>query len=97
MKRIDGPGAIPVAHEVEVVHDLGLQNVNDPCTRGDPVAREDLLGGSGTAYEVPALQNKHVQACLRQIGGCNESVVTGSNHDGVVRVPIHRVLLSGAA
>jgi hypothetical protein len=53
-------------------------------TGGDAVAREQLFGSGGTAYEAAAFEYQNVQSGACEIAGTDEGVVAAADNNYVV-------------
>ena len=81
-----------VAQQVELFDDFRAQQGDQ--VREDAVLepRQRLLGDGGAAQTLSPLQDQHVEAALREVGGRGQAVVAGADDDDVVRHRHARIL-----
>ena len=80
-----GPNeAEPVIRQTEIGNDARRQAAASQCEARKTVARRNLVFGREATRCGAAIKHKHVEPRLRQIGGGNEPVEPGSDHDCIV-------------
>ena len=81
--------------QLQVVDDVGTQQAERVRERGEVEPGDQLLGDRRATDDVPALDDQRAQAGLGQVGAVDQSVVTATDDDRVVRTfGWHRVRLS---
>ncbi len=73
----------PVPGELELLDDRAAEPADGV---GDPRCREprcDLGSAQDPAHLAGSLEDRHPPAVLREVGGCDEPVVAGADHDDV--------------
>ena len=87
-----------VLGQLQVVDDVGTQQAERVRERREVKPGDQLLGDGRAADDVPSLDDERAQAGLGQVGAIDESVVTATDHDRVVRTfGCHCVTLSFSA
>jgi hypothetical protein len=66
--------------KLEVAHDLGAQQRECVCARRGAHAGPQLLGYTGAADHVAALEDLDLETSPGQVGRGHEAVVAGADH-----------------
>ena len=73
-----------MALQGEIADDLGSQQARHVGRRRDLEAGPQLLGHAGPAHELAPFEDEHPAARPAEIGGRDQTVVTGPDDDGIV-------------
>ena len=82
--RVDWEDFEAVGFEVEVLHNLALEEEGGVGVAGKAVAGEYLVGEGCAAEDVAAFQGEDSEAGLGQVGGGGEPVVARADDDYVI-------------
>ena len=72
--------------QLEVAHDLGVQQAHDVGEHREGKARNHFLRHRGSAQDVAALEHQRAQPGLRQVGAAGQSVVAATDDDHIVHL-----------
>ena len=96
-RALERQDAEPVPGQVQLPDDVGAHQADDVGEDAVLEARKDLLGDRGAAHERTPLEDAHLEARAREVGGVDEAVVAPSDDDRVVAPRCHQPRFLGGS